>query len=146
MTRVAFTSLRIVREKTVHYPKGTVVNAKSLVSVFGEVVGELDREACWVVCLDTKNKLNSISQVSVGSLASSSAHPREVFKLAVLSNASGIIFLHNHPSGDPEPSPEDHAVTMKLRESANLLGIRFLDHIVLGSEGQYYSFADHGDL
>lgn len=98
-----------------------------------------------VLLLDTKNRLIQTHIVSKGSLNSSSAHPREVFKQAVRQSASGVILMHNHPSGDPEPSPEDHAVTDQLTEAGKVLGIRVLDHLILGSES-YYSFRDNGDL
>jgi len=70
-------------------------------------------------------------------------HPREVFKPAILLNSHGIICAHNHPSGDPAPSPEDHVLTTRLRQAGELLGIALLDHIILGDE-RTHSFADYG--
>jgi len=70
-------------------------------------------------------------------------HPREAFKPAICESASAVIFIHNHPSGDPTPSTEDVGVTSRLRDVGELIGIRVLDHIVIG-EGRYYSFLDHG--
>lgn len=83
--------------------------------------------------------------VSTGSPAGSLAHPREVFQEAIRHAANGVILLHNHPSGDPHPSRDDHAVTTRLKEAGEILGIRVLDHIVLGSD-HYYSFKDEDQL
>jgi DNA repair protein RadC len=93
--------------------------------------------------LDTKNRLIATHLVSKGTLSASPAHPREVFLEAVRRSASGVILMHNHPTGDPEPSADDLALTRQLVESARILGIRVLDHIILGSE-TYYSFRDSG--
>jgi DNA repair protein RadC len=72
-------------------------------------------------------------------------HPREVFALAVRESAAAVIFLHNHPSGDPTPSPEDRQLTDRLATAGKLLGIRVLDHVIIG-DGRYVSFADEGWL
>lgn len=93
--------------------------------------------------LDSKNKIICQDIVSVGSLNASIVHPREVFKSAMLSSAAALLFIHNHPSGDPEPSREDIELTNRLKQGAELLGIRILDHIVIGN-GRYHSFADRG--
>ena len=80
-----------------------------------------------------------------GSLTVSIVHPREVFTLAVKESAAAVIFLHNHPSGDPTPSQEDRALTARLVSAGEVLGIRVLDHLVVG-DGRYVSFADQGWL
>jgi DNA repair protein RadC len=92
--------------------------------------------------LDAKHRLIGINIVSIGSLSLSIVHPREVFKALILMNAAAWICAHNHPSADVTPSREDLALTKRLREAADLLGITLLDHLILG-EG-YYSFADQG--
>ena len=104
---------------------------------------ELDREQFLVCCLDAKHAIIGINVVSIGSLTLSIVHPREVFKPAILLNACGIIAAHNHPSGDPSPSPEDRTLTARLREAGELLGITLLDHLILGDD-RIHSFADHG--
>jgi len=81
--------------------------------------------------------------VSIGSLGSSLVDPREVFRSAILNGAAGVIFAHNHPSGDPAPSKGDLDITRRLCEVGKLIGIRCLDHIVVG-QGRYFSFADQG--
>lgn len=94
--------------------------------------------------LDGKNRVICVDMVSSGSLNQSIVHPRETFKTALLSSAAAIILMHNHPTGDPTPSPEDIEVTRRLREAGELLGIRILDHIIIGST--YYSFTERGNL
>ena len=103
----------------------------------------LDREQFLVCCLDGKNAIIGVNVVSVGSLTMSIVHPREVFKPAILLNSQAIICAHNHPSGDPSPSPEDRQLTVRLRQAAELLGITLLDHVILG-DGRIHSFADYG--
>ena len=104
-------------------------------------------EVGYVLCLTTKMDLIGYHEVSRGTLDSASAHPREVFKAAILANAAAILCGHNHPSGDPEPSREDRVLTQRLVEAGKLLGIDVLDHIVLGDGNTaYFSFADQGLL
>lgn len=104
-----------------------------------------DREHFMVVGLDAKHAVIGINTVSIGSVTLSIVHPREVFKPAILMNASAVLLAHNHPSGDSTPSQEDRALTRRLKEGGELLGIAVLDHVVLG-DGRYYSFADHQEL
>lgn len=89
------------------------------------------KEHFWVICLDTRNRLISWKQVSVGSLDTSIVHPREVFKEAISSSAASVIFVHNHPSGDPEPSKEDVELTKRLAKAGEIIGIDVLDHIIV---------------
>jgi DNA repair protein RadC len=93
--------------------------------------------------LDGKNRIVCKDTVSIGSLNQSIVHPREVFKTALLSNAAAILLIHNHPTGDPNPSPEDRAITSRLKEAGDLLGIRVLDHIIIGDD-RYLSFVEAG--
>lgn len=98
-----------------------------------------DKEAFSVLLLNTKNKVIGIKTVSVGTLDTSLVHPREVFKTAILNSAKSIMVFHNHPSGDTKPSREDINITKRLVESGKLLGIKVLDHIILGNNGNYLS-------
>ena len=100
-----------------------------------------DREYFMVLHLDTKNRVIKDEVVSIGTLNSSIIHPREVFKLAVKESAYAVILVHNHPSGDPEPSAEDKEVTERLIECGNLLGIKVLDHMIIGNNS-WHSFKD----
>lgn len=98
-----------------------------------------------VLILDTKNQVTAIETITIGTLNASLVHPREVFCRAIRKSANGIILVHNHPSGDPEPSREDLQLTERLTESGKIIGISILDHVVLG-DGKYYSFKEHGLL
>jgi DNA repair protein RadC len=100
-----------------------------------------------VVLLDRKNKAIGLNTVAIGSLTGSTVSLREVFKPAILANAAALLCAHNHPSGDPQPSAEDRALTTRLVEAGKLLGIQVLDHVILGDgTDAYYSFADTGLL
>ncbi len=105
----------------------------------------LDREEFRIFLLNAKHMVLGVHTVSIGSLTVSIVHPREVYKAAILANAAAIIGVHNHPSGNPNPSPEDHALTKRLSEAGTLLGITFLDHVIVGHT-THYSFADQGHL
>jgi len=104
---------------------------------------DLRHEVFKVILLDAKHCIIRDTTVSKGSLTLSIVHPREVFNLAVRESAAAVIFLHNHPSGDPFPSDEDRTLTKRLVEAGNILGIRVLDHLIIG-DGKYVSFADQG--
>ncbi|MCC7012529.1 MAG: DNA repair protein RadC [Planctomycetes bacterium] len=98
-----------------------------------EVRGQ-QRETFWVLALDGRHRVKQREIVSVGSLTTSIVHPREVFRPAICAAAAAVVCAHNHPSGDPEPSAEDLAVTRRLEQAGALLGIPLLDHVVLGDE------------
>jgi len=103
----------------------------------------LDREHFRIMHLSTRNNVLGIVPVSVGSLNSSIVHPRECFKEAIRRNASHIILLHNHPSGDPTPSKEDLEITRRLVEGGKLLGIEVIDHVIIGDK-RYVSLKERG--
>lgn len=105
----------------------------------------LKKECFWNVLLDGKNRIVRMVRISEGSLTSSLVHPREVFRSAIQEAAAGILFVHNHPSGDPTPSPEDIQITRRLVETGKIVGIRALDHVIIGAH-KYFSFADQGIL
>jgi len=96
-----------------------------------------------VLLLDGKNRIIRRVQISEGSLNQSIVHPREVFAPAVKESAAAIILVHNHPTGDPAPSAEDIAITRRLKESGEIMGIKVLDHIIVG-DGDYVSFVERG--
>ena len=108
----------------------------------------LDHEAIEVfvlVCLNTKHGLVAYHELSRGTLDSTSVHPREVFKTALLANSASVVLGHNHPSGDPTPSPDDLALTDRLARAGELLGVKVLDHVILGDQA-YYSFKERGSI
>jgi DNA repair protein RadC len=131
--------LKIVRERRQGY--GTVRRVRDAAQVyeaFREQFGQLDREMFVALLLDGKNQVLGFNVVSIGSLTAALVHPREVFKPVILANAAAIILLHNHPSGSPEPSAEDRALTERLERAGELLGIKVLDHVIVG-DGAYRS-------
>jgi len=95
--------------------------------------------------LDGKNRVVCMDVVSIGSLNQSIVHPRSVFMTACLSNAAAILCVHQHPSGDPSPSSEDISITRRLKEAGEIMGIKVLDHIIVG-DGEYLSFVERGLL
>ena len=105
----------------------------------------LKKEVFRLLMLDGKNRIFADYTVSEGCLTSSIVHPREVYIQAIRNSAASVIFLHNHPSGDPSPSPEDIEITKRLVAAGELLGIKVLDHVIMG-DGGYLSFADKGLL
>ncbi len=110
---------------------------------FRERMAAEPRELFYAVLLDNKHRKLRDVIVSLGSLTSSIVHPRDVFSKVIREAAAAVIFVHNHPSGDPTPSREDLEITRRLREVGELVGVRVLDHIVIGA-GRYVSFVDDG--
>lgn len=106
-------------------------------------MSHLDQEHMRTICLDTKNKVQRIKTVYVGSVNSALIRIGEIFKEALKLNSTSIIIVHNHPSGDPTPSPEDVMVTRQILEAGKLLDIAVLDHLVIG-RGRFVSFAEQG--
>lgn len=109
-------------------------------------IGESDREQFVIALLTVRHRLIGFNTVSVGCLTSSLVHPREVFKPAILASTAALILGHNHPSGDPEPSPEDVSLTRRLVSAGQLLGIEILDHLVLGEDGRFVNLKARGVL
>ncbi len=112
---------------------------------FHERLCDYRKEVFVALLLDTKNRLLKEVRISEGSLNASIVHPREVFAPALKESAAAILFVHNHPSGDPTPSREDINITERLKQVGELMGVRVLDHIIIG-KGEYVSLADRGLL
>ena len=110
---------------------------------FGPVLSHLKKEVFKILLLNSANILIRDVTISEGILDSALVHPREVFKPAILESAASIILIHNHPSGETNPSPEDHRITQRLVEVGRIVGIPVLDHIILGGE-RYFSFHEEG--
>lgn len=134
----------VVREDAPAWMMATCSSPETSFELFRDLAQET-KEHFVALHLDAKNRILCYDTVSVGSLCASVVHPREVFKSALLSSAAAVLFLHNHPSGDTRPSREDMEITRRLKESGDLLGIRVLDHLIIGEKG-YYSFAETGNL
>ncbi|OGS22185.1 MAG: hypothetical protein A2252_04245 [Elusimicrobia bacterium RIFOXYA2_FULL_39_19] len=108
------------------------------------MIHDLDREVFIVLHLNTRNSVVAVEEVAKGSVDCVVISPREVFKTALLCNASSIILMHNHPAGKTDPSEEDKTITNRLIDAGKLLGIEVLDHIVVGNEGKFLSFREKG--
>ena len=147
MTNLSLFNLKVIKEKEINYAAGletriTQPDAILNIAINGLQIHQQDIESFYIFTLDTKNKVTGIFEVSRGSLNSSIVHPREVFKRAIMQNANSIICLHNHPSGDPAPSQEDVNITNRLVEAGEIIGIKVLDHIIVGDEENYISFKE----
>lgn len=129
--RVDVVSIKMVRAFSILYKNRVVRSPQDGYELIKEFLGDVDREHFIVVCLDFKNQPTALNICHIGSLNASIVHPREVMKLAILSNAASILVGRNHPSGNPEPSQEDIHVTRKLVEAGKTMGIDLIDHIVM---------------
>ena len=135
-----------VNEEVTNYLKtGTRFTAPSQVYETFSFLMEETKEMFITLHLDGKNKIICMDLVSIGSLNQSIVHPRSVFQTACLSNAAALILIHQHPTGDPTPSSEDISITRRLKEAGEIMGIKVLDHIIVG-DGEYLSFTERGLL
>ena len=112
-----------------------------LVNLISDEMRFLNKEHFNIAILDTKNQIIAIENISIGTLNASIVHPRDVFYAAINRSANSIILIHNHPSGDPSPSNEDIQITQRLVDAGNLIGIKVLDHIIIG-DNRYLSFKE----
>ncbi len=133
-----------VTKKPVNTPEAVADVFLSLLKAENEI--DRDKEHFWVMGLDSRNKIKYIELVSLGTLTASLVRPPETFRLAIGQAVAKIIGGHNHPSGDPEPSEDDHKVTKQLVQSGKILGIELLDHIIIGdtNDRRFFSFREKG--
>lgn len=124
---------------------GSITSPAQAAELFMEELRYKKKEYFMVLLLNTKNHIISREEISVGSLSASIVHPREIFSIPLRKSAASVILFHNHPSGDPSPSQEDLAVTRRLVDAGNLLGITVRDHIIIG-DGCFFSFREKGLL
>jgi len=108
-----------------------------------QTLSKSDREMLFIIFLNTKNRMLDYVVHTIGTIDSSALYPRDVIRSAIVHNSTAIIICHNHPSGDPEPSECDRNITGILVTACQVVGIRVLDHVIIGS-GNYFSFADAG--
>ena len=127
------------------YPGQQFSNSRDLFERYRARFFAASKEYFLSLHLNSKNRLIREVLVSIGSLTCSVVHPREVFAPAVRDSSAALIFLHNHPSGDPQPSHEDRDCTQRLLKAGKIIGIRILDHVIMGHD-DYFSFADSGLL
>ena len=140
--------LELVKEESHKYEVETRISCpKDIYEVLTKVCRiQCNAEEVFIlITLNTKNIVTGYFEVHRGTINTSLVHPREVFKRALLNNASNIMVAHNHPSGDPNPSKEDIQITERLKEAGNLLGINLIDHIIVG-EDKYISLKEKGFL
>lgn len=118
-----------------------ITSPQDIADIFIPILRDEVKEKFIVVCLNSTNKVIKYETISVGNLNSSVVHPREIFKVAIDNNSASIILIHNHPSGNPEPSNEDIRITKKLVESGKILEIPVFDHVIIAGE-TYTSFVE----
>ncbi len=121
--------------------KVKITEPNTIANLYMDEMRYLQKEHFRVLLLDTKNQIIATEEISVGTLNVSIVHPRDVFKAAIKRNSNSMILIHNHPSGDPTPSNEDINVTNRLVDAGNLIGIKVLDHIIIG-DNRYISFKE----
>ena len=143
--RINIVSIKMIKEASFLYQTRTISSPKDAYEMIKEQLEGLDREQFIIACLNTKNEPTNITVVSVGTLNKAIVHPREVFKTAILSNAASIMAFHNHPSGETTPSQQDIQLTNRLYEAGELLGIKLLDHLIIG-DGTFTSLKEKGYL
>jgi DNA repair protein RadC len=134
-------------DRSVYRPGRTdrveITSPEAAAELFVPTLAHADREVCLAAHLDTKHRLIEVSVVSVGSLDHTFMAPREVFRDALLANAAAVVLAHNHPSGDPDPSRDDEALTRRLTRAGDLIGVDLLDSLVIGGE-RWVSLARRG--
>lgn len=131
-------SQRLRRGRSLTSPKAVFNHLQTL-------LGDYEHEVFALLLLDSKHRILAFQELFRGTLDAAGVYPREVVKICLEFNAAAVILVHNHPSGDPEPSQVDRTLTHKLQDALSLIDIRTLDHIVVGSEG-CVSMAEHGYL
>ena len=135
-------NIRISLKREREIPKIKIGDAGDVADLVGNMQ-DYDREFFKVIYLDTKNRVIGIETISRGSIDANIVHPRELFKGAILANATSILLVHNHPSGIPEPSEDDIKISSEINEVGKVVRMRVLDHIIIGKEG-YTSLKSKG--
>lgn len=151
ISKTTYKKIKAVFELSRRYasenPVKTVIRRPmDIVTIFSPQMDWLEQEVFRTIHLSTKNTVIATPVIAVGTLNSCPIHPREVFRGAVNNGAAGIIAVHNHPSGDPTPSQDDLLLTNRLKEAGEILGIQLIDHIIIGTNGNYASLKERGQL
>lgn len=146
----AFEIGRRIEERTEF--SAQLTSAADIFDFFERKALPLDREKCWVICTDAKNRVIRFDEISAGTASASVFHPRDFLRPAVRANASAVALIHNHPSGDSSPSSSDLRITKSLAEACRIFEIRLLDHVIVGRRNippharGYFSFVEAGLL
>ena len=130
-------------EKESPYEAYDITDPQTVVKAIRSSIKDKAKEHFKLIILNTRNKIITITNVSTGTLSASLVHPREVFRDAIRYSASSVVLVHNHPSGDPEPSEEDLRITRRLVDAGKIIGIDVLDHIIIGKD-KFTSFKEKG--
>ncbi|MFO7713566.1 RadC family protein [Desulfosarcina sp.] len=125
--------------------KVALTNSQALFDYLNHTIRDKKRECFVAIYLDAKNRVIADETLFTGTITVSAVYPREVVRAALAHSAAAVIFAHNHPSGNPSPSPDDMAITRRLVQACGLMGITVHEHLIVGTEG-YFSFADHGHM
>lgn len=134
------------RHASVPYENRILAKSSEAASILASIMGDEAVEVFGILCLTSKQRMIAYHQISRGGIDHTVASPREVFQVALLSNAAAVIVGHNHPSGEPSPSPDDRQLTRRLIDAGALMGIELLDHIIVGHDGHYFSFKERGEM
>ncbi len=137
----AFEISRRILSQSKWFSDQKISSPNDVAEIFIPILKDELKEHFIVVCLNSANKIIKFETVSIGNLNSSVAHPREIFKTAIENSSASIILIHNHPSGNPEPSNEDISITKKMVESGKILDIPVFDHLIIAGNG-YTSFVE----
>lgn len=148
MTQTKVLAIKVAIETGIRYFHRSMSGRKmdspeSVYAYLSMQMKNLTQEYFKVILLNTKNEVIDVEDITVGLINSSLVHAREIFRCAILKNAYSVILVHNHPSGDPNPSGNDYEVTKKISEAGRILGIKVCDHIIIGNDS-YYSFLEKG--
>lgn len=142
-------SSTFVREATVVYGPASTLSKKTpiassaeVVAFFSDLIADRMTESFVALVLDSRSRPMAWSEIGRGSVTACPVSPVDVLRFVVVTGGAHLIVAHNHPSGDPSPSPEDIVLTQRLEEACRLLGIRFLDHVIVGEAGTSFSFLD----
>lgn len=137
----AFELSRRIKSSEKWYSKKKICSPEDIAEIFIPLLGDEVKEKFIVICLNSSNQIIKYETISVGNLNSSIVHPREVFKVAIDNNSANIFLVHNHPSGNPDPSKEDISITNRLVEAGNIFDIKILDHLIIAGDS-YTSFVE----
>ena len=134
-----YTPIMEIRIKKVSYltEQPALSSPLNVISIMHPLFKDLDREHFKIVLLDGQNKIIGVNTVSIGTINKADIYMREIFKIALLCNASGIVLTHNHPCGDIKPSHQDESITEKIKDMSSMLGLNILDHIIFGEKKAY---------
>ena len=146
MSELQIVNIRLVREPSI-YSERQLDSPQAVLELMSKELAQYDREIFCILNMKSNGQVINMNMVSMGTLDAALVSPREVFKSSILSNASGIIAIHNHPSGNIMPSKEDVLLTKRLRKCGSLMGIELLDHVIIvGTSGEMFSFKEKNML